>query len=91
MKKIRLLQISDIHWQKQLDAEDDYTDVRDQMLQDLKYYCEATKNNFDKILICGDIAFSGAEEEYIRANVIRLLITAKSMRCWWWKEENHLK
>ena len=40
MKKIRLLQISDIHWQKQLDAEDDYTDVRDQMLQDLKYYCE---------------------------------------------------
>ena len=68
MKKIRLLQISDIHWQKQLDAEDDYTDVRDQMLQDLKYYCEATKNNFDKILICGDIAFSGAEEEYIRAN-----------------------
>lgn len=26
------------------------------------------KNNFDKILICGDIAFSGAEEEYIRAN-----------------------
>lgn len=68
MKKIRLLQITDIHWQKQLDAEDDYTDVRDQMLQDLKYYCEANKNNFDKILICGDIAFSGAEEEYIRAN-----------------------
>ena len=69
MNKIRLLQISDIHWQKQLDAEDDYTDVRDQMLQDLKYYCEATRNNFDKILICGDIAFSGLEEEYKRANV----------------------
>lgn len=68
MKKIRLLQISDIHWQKQLDAEDDYTDVRDQMLQDLKYYCEATNNNFDKVLICGDIAFSGSEEEYKRAN-----------------------
>lgn len=50
MKKIRLLQISDIHWQKQLDAEDDYTDVRDQMLQDLKYYCEATKTISTKFL-----------------------------------------
>lgn len=68
MKTIRLLQLSDIHWKKELDAADDYTDIRDQMLQDLKYYCQGTGNDFDKILICGDIAFSGSSEEYKRAN-----------------------
>ena len=56
MKTIRLLQLSDIHWKKQLDPADDYTDIRDLMLQDLGYYCQRTGNNFDKILICGDIA-----------------------------------
>lgn len=69
MKTIRLLQLSDIHWKKQLDAADDYTDIRDQMLQDLKYYCQDTGNTFDKILICGDIAFSGSTDEYKRANL----------------------
>ena len=68
MKTIRLLQLSDIHWKKQLDAADDYTDIRDQMLQDLEYYCQGTGNKFDKILICGDIAFSGSTDEYKRAN-----------------------
>ena len=68
MKTIRLLQLSDIHWKKQLDAADDYTDIRGQMLQDLEYYCHSTGNGFDKILICGDIAFSGSTDEYKRAN-----------------------
>ena len=68
MKTIRLLQLSDIHWKKQLDAADDYTDIRDQMLQDLEYYSQGTGNGFDKILICGDIAFSGSTDEYKRAN-----------------------
>lgn len=68
MKTIRLLQLSDIHWKKQLDAADDYTDIRDQMVQDLEYYCQRTGNVFDKILICGDIAFSGSTDEYKRAN-----------------------
>ena len=35
MKTIRILQLSDIHWKKQRDAADDYTDIRDKMLQDL--------------------------------------------------------
>ena len=52
MNIIRLLQLSDVHWTKQFDAADDYTDIRDQMLQDLEYYCKATGNSFDKILIC---------------------------------------
>lgn len=68
MKTTRLLQLSDIHWKKQLDAADDYTDIRDQMLQDLEYYRQDTGNSFDKILICGDIAFSGSALEYNRAN-----------------------
>ena len=68
MKIIRLLQLSDVHWTKQLDSADDYTDIRDQMLQDLEYYCKGTSNSFDKILICGDIAFSGSVDEYKRAN-----------------------
>ena len=68
MKTIRLLQLSDIHWKKQRDAADDYTDIRDKMLQDLNYYCQETGNSFDKILICGDIAFSGSADEYKRAN-----------------------
>lgn len=68
MKTIRILQLSDIHWKKQRDAADDYTDIRDKMLQDLNYYCQETGNSFDKILICGDIAFSGSVDEYKRAN-----------------------
>ena len=43
MKIIRLLQLSDVHWTKQLDSADDYTDIRDQMLQDLEYYCKCKK------------------------------------------------
>ena len=50
MKIIRLLQLSDVHWTKQLDSADNYTDIRDQMLQDLEYYCNGTGNSFDKIL-----------------------------------------
>lgn len=42
METIRILQLSDIHWKKQLDQADDYTDIRDQMLQDLEYYCKDT-------------------------------------------------
>lgn len=68
MEVIRLLQMSDIHWTRQLDSTDDYTDIREKMLEDLGYYCQATGNKFDKILICGDIAFSGSRDEYERAN-----------------------
>ena len=34
----------------------------------MNYYCQETGNSFDKILICGDIAFSGSVDEYKRAN-----------------------
>lgn len=38
MEVIRLLQMSDIHWTRQLDSTDDYTDIREMMLEDLGYY-----------------------------------------------------
>lgn len=67
MEKLRLLQISDIHWQKKYDLDDDYSDIREGMLNDLRNYMINNKRGFDKILICGDIAFSGQKEEYKRA------------------------
>ena len=69
MEVIRLLQMSDIHWTKQPNAADDYTDIRNSMIEDLENYCQETGNKFDKILLCGDIAFSGSKDEYERANI----------------------
>lgn len=65
--KIKLLQISDIHWQKTLELADDYKDIQELMLQDVKYYCKHNEEKFDRILICGDIAFSGQLAEYKKA------------------------
>lgn len=53
MKIIRLLQLSDVHWTKQFDVADDYTDIRDQMLQDLSIIV--------KLLVIALIKFSFAE------------------------------
>lgn len=60
--------MSDVHWTKLPNAADDYTDIRNSMIEDLENYCKVTGNKFHKILLCGDIAFSGSEEEYERAN-----------------------
>lgn len=77
--------MSDIHWTRQLDSTDDYTDIREMMLEDLGYYCQATGNKFDKILICGDIAFSGSRVEYERANTfiadLCKKVNCKMMKC----------
>lgn len=64
---IRILQISDIHWEDKLGANDAYKEIRDGMINDLKCYCEAENDSFDHVLICGDIAFSGAKAQYERA------------------------
>lgn len=65
--KIKILQISDIHWQKTLELADDYKDIQELMLQDVRYYCKHNEEKFDRILICGDIAFSGQLAEYKKA------------------------
>ena len=53
MEVIRLLQMSDIHWTIQLDSTDDYTDIREKMLEDLGYYCQATGNKGSPAKACG--------------------------------------
>ena len=63
---IKILHLSDIHWSDKPDGLDRYKDIREAFLIDIKDYCES-KGKIDYILICGDIAFSGNEEEYKRA------------------------
>lgn len=64
---LRILQISDIHWKDRLGANDTYKYISDGMIDDLKCYCQQKGVSFDHILICGDIAFSGANVQYKRA------------------------
>lgn len=63
---IRILQISDIHWRDSLKNLDAFKLIQDGLIADLK---RARKNGmtFDRILICGDVAFSGAKVQYKRA------------------------
>lgn len=68
MEKIRILQLSDIHWLDKPNLVDEYRDIRDALLEDIKNICESEENKFDRIFICGDIAFSGQAEEYKRAD-----------------------
>ena len=63
---IRILQISDIHWRESLKNLDTFKPIQDGLIEDLK---RAKKKGitFDRILICGDVAFSGAKIQYRRA------------------------
>ena len=63
---IRILQISDIHWRESLKNLDTFKPIQDGLIADLK---RAKKNGmtFDRILICGDVAFNGAKVQYKRA------------------------
>ena len=64
MDKLRILQLSDIHNISCPKAMDPYKSMRKGLIQDIKAYYEHNQSSFDAILICGDIAFSGAKEEY---------------------------
>lgn len=64
MDKLRILQLSDIHNISCPKAMDPFKNMRHELIKDIKGYCEANQCSFDAILICGDIAFSGAEDEY---------------------------
>lgn len=67
MDKIRILQISDIHRMVKPKALDCYTKMRDEFLNDIKSYCQKMNCKFDHLLICGDIAYSGEQEQYEKA------------------------
>ena len=64
---IRILQISDIHWLAIPDAMDDYNLMRREFLDDIESFHKNGNGNFDHLLICGDIAFSGEKEQYAKA------------------------
>lgn len=63
---IRFLQISDIHFTDTAGNDDEYRQMKCKFLEDIgERHKEMGK--FDYILICGDIAFSGMENQYKKA------------------------
>lgn len=65
---LRVLHLSDIHFSTKFDEEKIlHTDVRDQLLNDLRDVIVPRLGNMDMVLIAGDIAFSGKRAEYEEA------------------------
>ncbi len=65
---LRFLHLSDIHFSTKLDDEKIvHTDVRDQLLNDLRDVMLPRVGSVNKVLIAGDIAFSGKRAEYEEA------------------------
>ena len=65
---LRVLHLSDIHFSTKFDEEKIvHTDVRNQLLSDLRDVMVPRLGNIDKVLIAGDIAFSGKRAEYAEA------------------------
>lgn len=63
---IRLLQISDIHFTDVEGNDDTYGLMRTRFLEDINACCKA-KGKINRVLICGDIAFGGQENQYSKA------------------------
>lgn len=63
---IRILQISDIHWRESLKNLDKFKPIQDGLIADVKR-AKIKGLTFDRILICGDVAFNGAKIQYKRA------------------------
>jgi len=67
---LRFLHLSDIHFSTKLDDEKIvHTDVRDQLLNDLRDVMLPRVGNVNKVLIAGDVAFSGKRAEYEEATI----------------------
>lgn len=85
MGKIQILQISDIHWLSIPDAIDDYSLMRREFLEDIESFCKNGNGNFDHLLICGDIAFSGEkisiQKLKLTLKIFALKSNLKSRRC----------
>lgn len=60
---IRFLQISDIHFTDVAGNDDKYKLMKCKFLEDIKN-CKDCRGSIDRILICGDIAFSGMDNQY---------------------------
>jgi 3',5'-cyclic AMP phosphodiesterase CpdA len=64
---IRILQISDIHFLSCEDEDDNYSQLRQRLLDDVDDLI-GTRGDVDVILVCGDIANKGQREEYDKAH-----------------------
>jgi predicted phosphodiesterase len=65
---LRILHLSDIHFSTRFDEERiPHTDVRDELLSDLRDVMIPKVGGIHKVLIAGDVAFSGKREEYEEA------------------------
>jgi predicted phosphodiesterase len=65
---LRLVQLSDIHFSTKVDEEKlPHDDVRGELLNDLRHVMVPNLGQMHKILIAGDVAFSGKREEYEEA------------------------
>lgn len=63
MRTIRILLLSDIHYLTLAKERDVNYELRREFLRDIKGYADA-KGKIDHILVSGDIAFKGSNEEY---------------------------
>lgn len=63
---IRILQISDIHFLSCEEEDDQYSQLRQRLLDDIDNLVD-TRGNIDVILVCGDVANTGQKEEYDKA------------------------
>ena len=63
---IRFLQISDIHFTDVTGNDDDYKLMKGKFLEDIGV-CKGLMGKVDRILICGDIAFAGTDNQYKEA------------------------
>lgn len=60
---IRFLQISDIHFTDKDANDDEYSQMKSKFIEDIAS-CRASIGAIDYVLICGDIAFSGLDNQY---------------------------
>lgn len=65
---LAFIHLSDIHFTKYSgDQYDIDQDLRDELLRDISVFFKRCIHRVDGVLICGDIAFSGQESEYVAA------------------------
>lgn len=68
-KVLSFIHVSDIHFRKESgDAYDIDNELRAAMLNDLEYKAKTELNNVCGVLVCGDLAYSGKQEEYDKAH-----------------------
>jgi predicted MPP superfamily phosphohydrolase len=64
---LRLLHLSDIHFNKKKGTNDHHIELSDGIVNDLTRLMSVQPQTIDYILVCGDVAFSGHPKEYSKA------------------------